>query len=370
MADDGTPLHSRFSNDAAVAARKRIGRGALSNPAGRFEALRYEFDADAVDGEPDPGPAPRTHFLRDDSRSIVSYNESPDLGLSAGVNPYRGCEHGCAYCYARPTHEYLGLSAGLDFETRIMVKVHAPDLLRAELSSSAWKPQPIAMSGVTDCYQPAERGFKLTRRCLQVLAEFRNPVVVITKNHLVTRDIDVLQELAAQRAAAIYVSVTTLDADLARAMEPRTASPGHRLDAIQKLSSAGIPTGVLMAPVIPVLTESEMSAVLAAAREAGAHFCSWSLLRLPLAVKGLFREWLEAYAPGKAAAVLSRIRAMRGGKLNESDFGSRFSGQGIYADRIRQTFEIARRRYGFGDPPVLNVGDFRRPAGPQMTLFD
>ncbi len=344
------------------------GRAALSNPGNRFEQLHYEFEQD-MEGDGESAPAPRTVFYRDASRSIISRNDSPDLGFRAGVNPYRGCEHGCIYCYARPTHEYLGFSAGLDFESRIMVKVDAADLLRAELSAPAWTPQVLAMSGVTDCYQPAERVFKLTRACLEVIVETRNPVAIVTKNHLVTRDIDLLQQLTGWRAVAVYVSVTTLDSTLARALEPRASAPAHRLDAIKQLARAGIPTGVLVAPVIPVLTESEMPAILEAAREAGASFAGYSIIRLPYGVKDLFRDWLNHHMPGKAAAILNRISEIRGGKLNDPDFGTRLRGQGIFADQIRQVFEICRRRFGYQQGPELSVEAFRRPAGPQLLLL-
>src|SRR5436190_4957392 len=244
------------------------GRGAGANPANRFEALHFEPDQD---WNPADDPALSTRFFRDQSATIINYNDSPDVGFDASLNPYRGCEHGCIYCYARPTHEYLGFSAGLDFESKIMVKDNAPELLRKELASPKWKPQVIAISGVTDCYQPVERRLKLTRRCLEVLAQFRNPVGIITKNHLVTRDVDVLGELSRHQAAAVFISVTTLDASLAKKMEPRASLPNHRLAAIETLSQAGVQVGVMVAPVIPGLTDHEMPAILAAAAGAGAQ---------------------------------------------------------------------------------------------------
>src|SRR5437870_3066830 len=248
------------------------GRGAAENPVNRFERVAYERDVDW--NEPDD-PAPKTQFYRDASASVITYNDSADVGFSASITPYRGCEHGCIYCYARPYHEYLGFSAGLDFETKIMVKENAPELLRRELSSPKWTPRVIALSGVTDCYQPVERKLKLTRRCLQVLAEFRNPAVVITKNHLVTRDLDVLLELARHNAAAVFISVTTLDMELRKVMEPRTSPPASRLSAIEMLSKAGVPAGVLVAPVIPGLTDHEMPSIIAAAVQAGAQFAGY-----------------------------------------------------------------------------------------------
>jgi DNA repair photolyase len=342
------------------------GRGAGSNPGNRFELLRYEpCSEDPVEDSPNPA----TLFLKDASRSLITTNDSPDVGFDASINPYRGCEHGCIYCYARPTHEYLGFSAGLDFETRIMVKENAPELLRKELSSPRWQPQVLCVSGVTDPYQPIESRLQLTRRCLQVLAEFHNPVMVITKNHLVTRDIDVLSELARYQATAVFVSVTTLDNDLARIMEPRASQPPGRLAAIAELACAGIPVGVMVAPVIPGLTDHEMPAILQAAREAGACGAGYVLLRLPFAVAPLFENWLEQHFPQKKSKVLGRIRSLRAGKLNDSRFGSRLRGEGELADVIKEMFIIARRKAGFQGPgPELSTAAFRRPG--DTPLFD
>src|SRR5262245_25350326 len=255
-------------------------RGAAENPPNRFEKIILEPDPEWYD--PDE-PVPPTQFFKDRSSTIISYNDSPDVGFEASVNPYRGCEHGCIYCYARPFHEFLGFSSGLDFETKIMVKEDAPELLRRELAAPKWKPKVIALSGVTDCYQPIERKLKLTRRCLEVLAEFRNPVGIVTKNLLVTRDVDVLGELARYGAAAVFVSVTTLDPALRKVMEPRTSPPASRLSTIETLAQAGIPVGVLVAPVIPALTDHELPGILAAAAKAGARFAGYVLLRLPYA---------------------------------------------------------------------------------------
>src|SRR6266496_2007633 len=302
-------------------------RGAAENPPNRFERIALERDPEWSD--PDE-PAPPTQFYKDHSDSAITYNDSPDVGFEASINPYRGCEHGCIYCYARPFHEYLGFSAGLDFETKIMVKEDAPELLRRELSSPKWKPRVIALSGVTDCYQPIERKLKLTRRCLEVLAEFRNPVAVVTKNHLVTRDLDVLGELARHNAAAVFISITTLDTELRKVMEPRTSPPASRLSAIEMLSRAGIPAGVLVAPVIPGLTDHEIASIVGAAVRAGAQFAGYILLRLPHAVAPLFEGWLARQFPQKKEKVLSRIRAVRGGKLNDPHFGSRMVGEGIF----------------------------------------
>src|SRR3989454_1032133 len=268
------------------------GRGATENPPNRFEKLHYEPEPGeaALDG-----PAPATQFYKDTTRSIIARNDSPDVGFDASVNPYRGCEHGCSYCYARPYHEYLGLSAGLDFESKILVKEDAPELLRRELAARAWKPRVLGISGVTDAYQPIERRLQLTRRCLQVLTEFRNPAVIITKNHLVTRDIDVLRDLAGHQAASVNLSITTLDGELARILEPRATQPAGGLGALKELTDAGIPTGVLVAPVIPGLTDHEMPGILQAARAAGAQFASYVILRLPYAVAELFENWLTRH---------------------------------------------------------------------------
>jgi DNA repair photolyase len=342
------------------------GRGAVANLPNRFEKILLERDPD---WDPEEDPAPKTQFLRDLSQSIITHNNSPDIPFDASLNVYRGCEHGCSYCYARPTHQYLGFSAGLDFESKIMVKENAPELLRRELSSPKWKPQELAMSGVTDCYQPIERKLRLTRRCLEVLAEFRNPVSIITKNFLVTRDLDLLRELAAHQAVRVNISINSLDAELARKLEPRASSPKHRLEAVEILAKAGVPVGVLVAPVIPALNDHEIPSVLAAAKAAGAGWAYTEVLRLPLAVAPVFQQWLERNVPAKKAKILGRIRAIRGGKLNDPHFGSRMRGQGIFADQIAQMFHVARRKAGFPeDGPELSVAAFRRPEASQLTL--
>lgn len=342
-------------------------RGSVSNPANRFEDQCFVPDPDAAqnfDPESDDAPsAPRTVFLNDDSQSIIAYNKSPDIGFGAGLNPYRGCEHGCAYCFARPTHEYLGFSAGLDFETKIMVKHQAPALLRAELARKSWQPQVIALSGVTDCYQPVERRLELTRRCLEVLADFRNPVAVITKNHLVTRDIDHLSVLAKYDAVSVSISVTTLDMELAKVLEPRASRPARRLAAIRELSAAGIPVRVLMGPVIPGLTDHEMPAIFAACAEAGAVDAGMVPLRLPWAVAPLFEAWLDRHAPGSKDKILGRVRDMRGGKLYDAQWGKRMTGEGFFADEMQSLFQLSRRRAGFPKPgPELSTAAFRVPG--------
>jgi DNA repair photolyase len=343
-------------------------RGAEENPPNRFEKIHLERDED---WNPEEDPLPRTQFLKDSSKSIIAYNDSPDIGFEASINPYRGCEHGCIYCYARPFHEYLGFSSGLDFESKIMVKENAPKLLRDELSSPKWKPQVIAMSGVTDCYQPIERRMKLTRGCLEVLAEFRNPVGIITKNVLVTRDIDLLSELARHNAAAVYISITTLDTELRKIMEPRTSPPAARLEAIRRLSEAGVQVGVLMAPIIPGLTDHEIPAVLAAAASAGAKSAGHVTLRLPHSVAPLFEQWLQTHFPDRKEKVLNRLRTMRGGKLYDSKFGQRMRGEGIFADQIDKLFDVTRRKAGIASRGGnLSAAAFRHPAGAQLQLFE
>jgi DNA repair photolyase len=343
------------------------GRGAADNPTGRFEPMVYQPDPDTP---PDEQPAPQTQFFRDNSRSLITYNDSPDIPFQASVNPYRGCEHGCSYCYARPTHEYVGLSAGLDFETKIFVKEDAPQLLRRELMSPKWQPQLLALSGVTDCYQPIERKLQLTRRCLEVLSEFRNPAGIVTKSALVTRDIDLLADLARHDAAMVFVSITSLDNDLIGKLEPRTARPAARLAALRELSDAGIPVGVLAAPVIPGLTDHELPAILAAAAQAGACSAGYVLLRLPFGLPGLFANWLEQHYPQKKDKVLSRIRELRGGRLNDPNFGSRMRGEGPMAAAIKSMFAIACRQAGItGRGRKLSTTAFRRP-GQQRELFD
>jgi DNA repair photolyase len=343
------------------------GRGAGGNPPNRFERRSFVPDPEAADPEE---PLPRTQFLKDTARSVIVLQDSPDIGMEASLNPYRGCEHGCAYCYARPTHEYLGFSAGLDFETYILVKEDAPELLRRELSSPRWKPRPLALSGVTDPYQPVERRLLLTRRCLEVLADFGNPVAVITKNFLVTRDADLLARLAARGAAAAILSVTTLDGELARALEPRTSTPARRLEAIRRLSRAGVPVGVNVAPVIPGLIDHEIPAILRAAREAGALFAGHTMLRLPGAVAEIFSDWLARHRPGRRDRVLARLRDVRGGRLNDPRFGTRMTGEGPYAEQVRALFRAACRKAGLSaEGPALSTAAFRVPPGPQLELF-
>jgi DNA repair photolyase len=347
------------------------GRGSPANAGNRFERLRILPDPDAQAFEDDESPLPRTVFLKDTSRTVIAHNDSPDVGFEASLNPYRGCEHGCIYCYARPTHEYLGFSPGLDFESKIMVKADAPELLRQELSSPKWQPKVVSIGGVTDPYQPIERRLRITRRCLEVFAEFGNPIGIVTKNHLVTRDIDILSTMAKENLAIVFVSVTTLDANLTRIMEPRTSVPKRRLAAIEALSKAGIPAGVMVAPVIPGLTDHEMPAILRAAADAGARVAGYTPLRLPYSVKDLFEAWLDQHMPDRKEKILNRIRSIRGGKLNNSDFGLRMRGQGIFADQMRAMFKLSCRKVGINaDVPHLSTNNFHRPAGPQLLLFE
>ena len=342
------------------------GRGATFNPTNRFEKISVVFEESC---NAEDNPSLKTEFFKDSSRSFITYNDSPDVGFSASINPYRGCEHGCIYCFARPTHEYLGFSSGLDFETKIMVKMDAPQLLRKELSSPKWQPQVLAFSGVTDCYQPIERHLKLTRQCLEVLREFRNPVGIVTKNHLVARDIDLLKELNRFQAAAVFISVTTLDHRLASLMEPRASCPEDRLKAIQELSQEQIPVGVLVAPVIPALTDHEIPSIVSHCAKAGATFAGYVMLRLPFAVKNLFEEWLIRHFPDRKEKILNRIRDIRSGKLNDPRYGLRLKGEGVFAQEIAQLFSLACKKEGLNRKPELSTASFLRPQGSQPTLF-
>jgi DNA repair photolyase len=343
------------------------GRGSASNPKNRFEQIERIDEPERGDDEVS---SPQTQFFPDHSKSIIAYNESPDVGFDASVNPYRGCEHGCVYCYARPSHEYLGFSSGLDFETKIMVKENAPELLRNELSSPKWKPQLIALSGDTDCYQPVEKQKQLTRRCLEVLLEFRNPAMIITKNHLVTRDIDILSRMARYDCIGVTLSVTTLDHKLSSMLEPRASRPARRLAAIRALADAGVPVGYLQAPMIPGLTDAEAPAIGVAAAKAGASFSGYVALRLPFAVKDLFEQWLAQHYPDKKNKILHRIREIRGGKLNDPNFKTRMRGEGIYAEQMAKLFEVARKKSGISTRwPKLTTEHFRRAGKGQLNLF-
>jgi len=342
-------------------------RGTHANPENRFERIHV-----ALDSEEGGDGAPRTELFRDASRTILAENDSPDIGFRYSLNPYRGCEHGCIYCYARPSHEYLGFSAGLDFERKILVKSDAPALLRRALASPRWTPQVVALSGNTDCYQPAERHLGITRRCLEVFAEFLNPVAVVTKSATVARDADVLATLAEAEAAHVFVSVTSLDPEVARRMEPRAARPERRLAAIAALHEAGVPVGVLVAPVVPGLNDEEIPAILAAARKAGAQSANWTLLRLPPPVDTLFDEWLGREFPNRRERIWTRIRDCRDGMATDARFGRRMRGTGVYAEQIRRLFELAAHRQGLPRAlPPLRTDRFQRPPAPgeQLRLF-
>lgn len=347
----------------------RSTRGTELQPTNRFERLSYEPDPDSDLDPADERPR-ATQYLRDLSVSVVSRNDSPDIPFRVSLNPYRGCEHGCSYCYARPTHEYLGLSAGIDFESRILVKERAPELLRAELAASAWQPQWLALSGVTDAYQPIERRLELTRRCLAVLVEYRNPVGIVTKNALVARDVDLLAALARHRAVSVAISVTTLDPELRRVMEPRTSPIAARLEAIRTLTEAGVPVGVMVAPVIPAVNDHEIPAILSAVKAAGASWAGYVMLRLPHGVKEVFVDWLARHFPDRKDKVLHQLESMRAGRLNDPSFGSRMTGVGLQAEHTARLFHAARRKVGLAeDGPELSVSAFRRPGGIQMGLF-
>ena len=351
-----------------------VGRGSQINPTNRFARIEYVEDLSDLELTPEEesNRVPTEYFV-DVSKSVVSENDSPDVFFRYSVNPYRGCAHGCSYCYARPSHEYLGLSAGLDFETKIFVKERAPELFREWLSRDRYQPELIMMSGVTDCYQPCERQFQLTRRCLEVALEARQPMAIITKNALVTRDLDLLKQMAEKNLISVAISVTSLDQSLCRVMEPRTSSPAARLRTIRELTDAGIPTQAIIAPVIPSLNDSEIPSILKFAKEAGAVSASYVLLRLPLTVKPVFLEWMARAIPSKRERVESRIRNTRGGNLYESSFATRMTGRGELAEQIQQTFEVFARKYGLaGGRPPLDTSQFRRPLPPskQMRLFD
>src|SRR5256714_1451211 len=339
------------------------GRGASWSPANRFEKLHVDLtDVDVVEAACETEETPRrpTQYLRDGTKSIITRNTSPDVGFEISLNPYRGCEHGCIYCYARPTHEYLGFSAGLDFESKIMVKTNAPELLRAELESPRWQPQTLVLSGVTDPYQPVERKLRITRGCLDILAKFRNPVAIITKNHLVTRDIDILRQLATCNAVAVNVSVTSLDPTLQRVLEPCTTSPQGRLGAVEQIPAAKNTVGGMGGPNIPGHTYHEIPKILDACAKAGAQFAGYTIIRLPWAVAPLFEHWLEEHFPDRKEKVLGRIRDMRRNRLNNSQWHTRMTGEGAFAEQIASLFRVGCRHAGIGKRPTLSTASFRK----------
>jgi len=349
------------------------GRGAESNPTGRFEKRQLEplHPEDVADPDWVP-PVLQTEVIPEATRQIITTNDSPDVSFNRSINPYKGCEHGCIYCFARPTHAYLGLSPGLDFETKLFSKPDAAALLRAELAKPGYVCKVTALGANTDAYQPIERRLRITRAVLEVLSEHRHPVLIITKSDLVLRDLDLLAPMARERLSAVHGTVTTLDRTLARRMEPRAASPARRLEAIRRLSEAGVPVGVLAAPIIPGLNDAELEAILAASKAAGAVSAGYVLLRLPLEIKDLFREWLERHYALKADRVEALLREMRGGRLYDATYGKRMRGEGPLADLLRRRFEVALRRHGLGHRDIaLDATRFRAPARPgrQGTLF-
>jgi DNA repair photolyase len=364
------------------------GRGTAENPPNRFERLTEVADGEFLDGQfldeevldgefldgkvlaPDARPAIRTEYFQDPSRTIIAFNKSPDLHFNASLNPYRGCEHGCIYCYARPSHEFLGFSAGLEFESKILVKTEAPRLLREKLGSRSWKPQVVAIGANTDPYQPVEAKLKITRGCLEVFAEFRNPIAIVTKGSLVTRDTDLLAQLADFDAAAVNVSITTLDRDLGRIMEPRAASPHRRLETVAELARRNIPVGVMLAPIIPGLTDHEIPTIVEAATNAGAQWVAHVVLRLPHGVGPLFETWLQRHFPDRTRKVMNRVRELRGGRTNDPRFHTRMRGEGPFAEQIHAMMALALRRAGTpNDRPVLSTDGFRRTADRQLALF-
>ena len=369
--DEGSTAKSWMTTE-----KRRIpgkGRGAASNPPNRFEAIVVEQpQGDLAEYFVDPAPERNilTKFYIDHTKSILAKNDSPDIGFTYSLNPYRGCEHGCIYCYARPTHEYLGFSAGLDFETKIMVKHDAPELLERQFGLKSWKPQVVMLSGDTDCYQPIERKLGITRRCLEVFLRYRNPVSVITKNALIRRDVDILKELASLNLVLVTISITSLNHDLIRRMEPRTASPAKKLETVELLAKAGIPVGVNVCPVIPGLTDAEIPAILREVSSRGAKHASYTIVSLPHAVKNLFVDWLEREVPERAQTILNRIRDMRNGNLTCSDFGKRLTGEGQIAESIKQLFHASARRLHLNEMKAsLSVTAFRCPPTAQMEIF-
>ncbi|MBB2960255.1 DNA repair photolyase [Methylobacterium sp. R2-1] len=379
MGDERTPLQGRLDrarhggsrgDGSRVAPEARRGRGATVNPDGRFEATRREtFD----DGWPEEAErSRRTEVTPERARHIITRNASPDIPFDRSINPYRGCEHGCIYCFARPNHSYVGLSPGLDFETRLFSKPDAAALLERELSAPGYQPRTIALGTATDPYQPIERTHGLTRAVLEVLARFRHPVGIVTKSNLILRDRDLLAEMAAQNLVKVAISVTTLDPDLARRMEPRAPHPRKRLEAIRSLSEAGVPVMVIAAPLIPSLNDHEVEAILEASRAAGAREANYVLLRLPHELDDLVGDWFTEHYPGRKAHVFSLLSAARGGKTYDAAFGTRMIGQGSYADLIRRRFALAKRRLGFPEAPVRQTTElFRVPprVGDQLALF-
>ena len=349
------------------------GRGAASNREGRFETIERTREDDGWYREDEPAARPETHVTEERARTIISRNDSPDIHFDQSINPYRGCEHGCVYCYARPSHGYLNLSAGIDFETKLFAKTNAADLLRRELAKPGYVCSPINLGANTDPYQPIERRYRITRSILEVLAEHRHPCTIITKNALIERDLDVLAPMARANLVHAFVSVTSMDNKLASTLEPRASAPHRRLQAIRTLNDAGVPCGVMVAPIIPMVTDRWLEGIVGEAAAAGAKGAGYTILRLPYELKDLFREWLALHVPDRAGHVMSLIRQMRGGRDNDPDFGSRMRGDGAFAQLIRQRFQLACRRFGIARSrdTVLDRSQFvvPRAATPQGELF-
>jgi DNA repair photolyase len=347
------------------------GRGAASNPEGRFESVRREAVDDGwFPDVPDEAARPATTVTEENSRSIISRNDSPDIPFESSINPYRGCEHGCVYCYARPSHAYLNLSPGLDFETKLFAKRNAAARLREALARRGYRPSPINIGANTDPYQPIERRYRITRELLEILAETRHPCTIITKSAMVERDLDLLADLARDRLVAVLLSVTSLDNRLSAKLEPRASAPHRRLQAIRTLSEAGVPVGVLVSPVIPMVTDVDLEEILVQARDAGATQASYAIVRLPHEVAGLFREWLEVHLPERAAHVMSLVQQMRGGRENDPRFGTRMKGEGVFAELIARRFQVATRRLGYGADEAYDLRcDLFRPPTAQGSLF-
>lgn len=347
-------------------------RGARSNAAGRYERYRRMYDSDGWDDEMPEERTAATVVSEERPRRMITYNRSPDLPFDRSINPYRGCEHGCIYCFARPSHAWLGLSAGLDFETRLIARPDAPAILERELRKPGYRVAPIAIGTNTDPYQPIEQAHEIMRGCLQVLRAFRHPVAVVTKGTLIERDLDILSDMAVHGLVRVGISVTTLDAGVSRSMEPRAPAPRRRLETIRRVAGAGVPVRVMSSPVVPGLTDHEIEKILTAGREAGAQAASWIMLRLPLEVAPLFREWLQAHCPDRAARVMGLVRQMQGGRDYDPQWGRRMRGQGPYAQMIAHRFALAARRLGLdARQPALRCDLFDPPARPgdQLSLF-
>ncbi|WP_233840284.1 PA0069 family radical SAM protein [Dyella sp. 2HG41-7] len=355
--------------------RAHKGRGAASNPEGRFETIRHHAEDDGwqhgvLDEEQ---PRPRTEVTEERARSVITRNDSPDLAFTLAMNPYRGCEACCIYCFARPSHSYLNLSPGLDFETKLRAKSNLADVLRMELAKPGYAISPINIGSNTDPYQPIEKKWRITRAALQVLAECQHPCTIVTKNALVERDIDLLAPMARENLVQVFVSINSLDNHLAAKLEPRASAPHRRMKAIRTLAEAGIPVGVLVAPIIPALNDRDMEAVLEQAADAGARCAGYTVLRLPYELKALFREWLALHAPQRAAHVMSLVQQMNDGNDYDSDFATRMRGQGVFAQLLRRRFDVACRRHGFGRARELQLNTSLfvppRKSSPQGELF-